>query len=283
MSRIAILTDSGAFLTSEMVTSHDVSVIPLKINWNGESYLDGVEITPSAFYERLARDPGIPTTSQITTLEFLEMYKKLAQDHDGIIAVLISSGISGTIDSARAAMEQFSKVPVAVVDTHSAASGEALIVLAAIRAAESGKSLAEIVRITEEVASDLRVYFVVDTLKYLHRGGRINTASRFLGSALNIKPLLYMDAGGKIEALERVRTHHKALERLVELSVEKAGNEPAYVGILHANDRAAAEYLQDDLKRRIDCKEIHIFELSPVIGSHVGPGTVGVAVHRAPD
>lgn len=283
MSRIAILTDSGAFLTPEIVASHDVSVIPLKINWNGESYLDGVEITPTAFYERLARDPGVPTTSQITTAEFLEMYNRLAQDHDGILAALISAGISGTIDSAVAAAAQFTKVPVAIVDTHSAASGQALIVLAAIRAAEAGKSLAEVAQITEAVALDLRVYFVVDTLKYLHRGGRINTASRFLGSALNIKPVLYMDAGGKIEALERVRTHRKALERLVELAVEKAGRDPAYVGILHANDREAAEFLQDVLKSSIDCKEIHIFELSPVIGSHVGPGTVGVAVHRARD
>ena len=123
------------------------------------------------------------------------------------------------------------------------------------------------------------MYFVVDTLDYLHRGGRIGGAARFLGSALSIKPILFFDDEGKIDALERVRTKHKALERLVALAEEKAGGRPVHLGLMHANASDVAAELQTRLVERLNCREVHTFELSPVIGAHVGPGAIGVAFH----
>lgn len=279
MSNVAILTDSSANLTPELIARFSIRVIPMKIHWSGQTLRDGVDITPPEFYARLEQEKEIPTTSQLSIPELIQVFNELAPNCDAIVAPLISSGISGTVDAARSAAAEFSLAPVMVVDTLTAASAQALIVLAAARAAEAGMNADQVAQVAQNVARRLSVYFMVDTLKYLHKGGRIGTASKYLGSALNIKPILHMDEWGKIDALERVRTHHKALERLVELAVEKAGGAPAHVGILHANAPESAEFIQRELTQRIQIEEIYTFELSPVIGAHVGPGTAGVAVY----
>jgi DegV family protein with EDD domain len=280
MSRIAVVTDSTAYLSPQLIAAYAIQVIPLKIHWKSETYLDGMTMMPAEFYTRLDSDADTPTTSQPSIADFLEIFEQLAPDHDGIIVPLISSGLSGTVDSARAAAAQFSALPVEVLDTRSASAGSALVALAAARAAQAGASLEEVVRTVGAVSRSLGVYFMVDTLKYLHRGGRIGAASRYLGSALNVKPILFMNEQGRIDALERVRTRHKALDRLVELSSEKAGAEPAHVGVMHANAPEGAQFVLEQLKSRIICTESYTFELSPVIGAHVGPGTVGVALYR---
>ena len=125
----------------------------------------------------------------------------------------------------------------------------------------------------------MKVFFVVDTLKYLHKGGRIGGASRYLGSALDIKPILYLDDSGKIEALEKVRTKKKATSRLVELAAEYANGKPVNVSVLHANVLEEITYLRDQLLEQLDCNQIDIYELSPAIGVHVGPGTIGIAIY----
>ena len=279
MSRIAIVTDSTANLPPEFIKDHNIQVLPLKIHWGDENFEDGVDLTPSDFYERLAKSSDLPTTSQPSMQEFLIVFEKLAPHCDGIIVPLISSGISGTVDSARAALALFSAVPVEVVDSHSTAAGLALVVIAASRAAEAGKNLEEVKQITENVASQVQLYFMVNTLEYLHRGGRIGGASRFLGTALKIKPILYLDDQGKIAALEQVRTFRKAMAKLVELAVDKAAGKTAHVGIIHANAYDLAKRFQSQIAGRIKCSQLDIYELSPVIGTHVGPGTIGVALY----
>jgi DegV family protein with EDD domain len=279
MSQIAILTDSSANLTPDLIARYSIRVIPMKIHWSGQTYRDGVDITPSEFYARLEQETEIPTTSQLSIPELIQVYTELAPQCEAIVAPLISSGISGTVDAARSAAAEFSLVPVKIVDSLTAASAQALVVLAAAKAAQAGKNADQVVQETQTVARRLSVYFMVDTLKFLHKGGRIGTAARYLGTALNFKPILHMDEHGKIDALERVRTHHKALERLVELAIEKAGGAPAHVGILHANALESAEFIQRELTQRMQIEEIYTFELSPVIGAHVGPGTAGVAVY----
>jgi len=279
MSRIAIVTDSTANLPPDFIEYHNIQVLPLKIHWGDENFEDGVDITPSDFYERLAKSSDLPTTSQPSMQEFLNVFEKLAPQCDGIIVLLISSGISGTVDSALAAKKQFSAVPVEIVDSYSTSAGLALVVIAASRAAEAGKSLEEIKQITENDASEVQLYFMVNTLEYLHRGGRIGGASRFLGTVLNIKPILYLDEQGEIDALEQVRTFRKAMERLVELAVDKADGKPAHVGIIHANAPDQAEIFRNQIADQIKCSQLDIYELSPVIGTHVGPGTIGIALY----
>ncbi|MEN6394047.1 MAG: DegV family protein [Anaerolineaceae bacterium] len=279
MPRIALLTDSTAYLSQEMITQYDIQVAHLKLYWKGETYLDGVDLTPDTFYGRLEHETELPTTSQPSILDFVQMYDRLAQDHDAIIVPLISSGISGTVASAQAAAEQFTQIPVEVVDTHTTSTGLALVVLAAARAAEAGKSFEEVREIVWTIVHNIKTFFVVDTLKYLHLGGRIGGASRYLGSALNIKPILYFDDEGKIDALERVRTRHKALDRLVELAKETANGKPAHIGLIHASAPDRIELVDKKVRDNIDCVEVVTLSLSPVIGTHVGPGAIGVAVY----
>jgi DegV family protein with EDD domain len=279
MSRIAILTDSSAYLPPDLLERHDIHVIPLKLHWGEETLVDGVDITPVEFYARLATSSTLPSTSQPSMHDFLQVFDRLSARYEGILVPLISSGISGTVASALAASAEFTKVPVEVVDTHSTSAGLALVVLAAARAVEQGRSLPEVTQIAREVVRKLHVFFAVDTLKYLHKGGRIGGASRYLGSALNIKPVLFFDGEGKIDALERVRTSRKALARLVELSEEKAGSNSVHVGVMHANAPEEAAEFQSRLAERLKCDQLYTFELSPVIGTHVGPGTIGLALY----
>lgn len=280
MKKIAILTDSTANLPMEWVEQYNVGVIPLKIQWENGSFLDGVEITPAEFYTRLSHSKTFPTTSQPSVQDFLQAFENLADQAEGIVVPLISSGISGTVASAQTAARLFSRVPAEIVDTHITSLGQVMVILAAARAAEQGKNLQEVKRAAEEVVKQLHVFFAVDTLEYLHRGGRINGASRYLGTALDIKPILFFNSEGKIDALERVRTRRKALQRLIALAEKQANGRPVHVAIVHANVPQAAQEFRDEVEGRLNCKEIFTVEFSPVIGIHVGPGTIGIALYE---
>lgn len=279
MSNISILTDSSANIPDIWVEQHNIKVIPLKIHWEDETLLDGKDITPAEFYKRMEEKKSIPTTSQPSIQDFLQAYESLADESDGIVVPLISSGISGTVASAQAAAALFNRVPVEIIDTKITSTGLALATLAAIRTAQKGKSLQEVKQAAEDVVNRLKVYFAVDTLEYLHRGGRINTASRYLGTTLNIKPILYFNSEGKIDALEKVRTKRKALQRMVDLAEQEAEGRPVNVAIMHANVPQDAHEFSRTIEKRLNCKEIHIIEFSPVIGVHVGPGTIGIAFY----
>lgn len=279
MSNIAVVTDSTAYLLPETIEAHQIKVIPLKVHWGEETFLDGVDISPTEFYNRLEQDPVIPTTSQPSMHDFLQVFEEVANHSDGIVAPLISSGVSGTVDSALAAKAEFKEIPVEIIDTHSTSAAQALVVLAAARAAADGFNLADVSALATGVARRMHIYFVVDTLKYLHKGGRIGGASRYLGSALSIKPILYFDEHGKIEAQERVRTKNNALKRLITLVEEKSDGKPIQVGVIHANAPEVASAFRDQITERFNCEEIHTLELSPAIGTHTGPGTIGVAFY----
>ena len=280
MSKIAIVTDSTAYLATAFIESNNIKVVPLKIHWDDDDFEDGVSATtPDEFYKRLEKSSTIPTTSQPSAEEFLRIFEELAPHCDGIVVPLISSGISGTVASAQSAVSMFSQVPVEVVDSRSTSAGLGLVVTAIAQAVSEGEGLEEIRRLAEDIIERLSVIFVVDTLKYLHKGGRIGGASRYFGSALSIKPILYFDDQGKIDALEKVRTKKKATARLVELAVQHANGKPVNVGVMHANALEEVKNLRDQLLEQLDCKQIEIYDISPVIGTHVGPGALGVAVY----
>ena len=279
MNKIAIVTDSTAYLPKAVIESNNIKVVSLKIHWDNDDFEDGVNITPDEFYKRLEKSSTIPTTSQPSAEEFLRIFEELAPHCDGIVVPLISSGISGTVASAQSAVSMFSQVPVEVVDSRSTSAGLGLVVIAIAQAVSEGKSLEEIKRLAEDIIERLSVIFVVDTLKYLHKGGRIGGASRYFGSALSIKPILYFDDQGKIDALEKVRTKGKAIARLIQMAVDKSAGKPAHVGVMHAKALKEAKNLREQLLEQIDCIQIGIYDISPVIGTHVGPGTLGVAVY----
>lgn len=278
MSRIAVLTDSTANLTPELVEKYHIHVLPLKILWKEEVLRDGIDITPAAFYERLDRDPVAPSTSQATVMEFSQAFEKLAAEYDAIFAPLISSGISGTVDSAVTAAKEFTKCPLEVYDTRQAAGGMALVVLAAAQVAHAGGTLEMISRAAHKASDTMHTYFKVETLKYLHRGGRIGGAARFLGTALDLKPILTINQG-RIDAFERVRTNKKALKRLIDIILEKAAGKPSHVVVMHAAAMEEAKAAREVLTRELNCVEFEILDLSPAIGAHVGPGTLGIAIY----
>jgi DegV family protein with EDD domain len=279
MTKIAILTDSTANLPMEWVEQYNVRVIPLKIHWGNETFLDGVGITPNEFYTRLSHSKSLPTTSQPSIQDFLQAFESLADQADGIVVPLISSGISGTVASAQAAARQFNRVPVEIVDTRVTSAGQALVVMAAARAAAQGKSLQDVRQAADGVVQRMHFFFAVDTLEYLHRGGRIGGAFRYLGTALSIKPILYFDSEGKLDALERVRTKGKALQRLIALAEEKANGRSLNLGVIHANAPQVAQEFREQIAQHLHCNDVVTLELSPAIGVHVGPGTIGIAFY----
>lgn len=277
MKKVAIVTDSSAYLPKALVDQYQISVVPLTLNWDGKSYYDGVDIQAEAFYTRLSKSSSIPTTSQVTVQQFVDVYKRLLDAGHEVISLNLSSGISGTVESAMIAQEQFPGAPLLVVDTKLVAMALSLMVLAVARAAEAGADLQACKAVADEVYPKIGVYFTVDTLTYLHKGGRINTAKRLLGSALNLKPLMEIREG-KIELVESVVSRKKAIARMLDL-VEKriAGASPVRVAPFHALALEEALELQQAAQARFNPVENILSEVSPVIGTHTGPGTLSIA------
>lgn len=277
MNPVMILTDSTAYLPPDLVASHPIRVEPLTLNWDGKNYRDGVDIGAEEFYMRLAKSSTLPTTSQIAAGEIERVLNELLGQGYDVLMLLISSGISSTYFTAASVAEKYPPDRVAIIDTHLVSMALSFQVLAAARKAMAGASLAECKRTAEQVYSHIGVYFTVDTLKYLAAGGRIGSAKRILGAALMIKPMLEIRKG-KIELVESVISRRRAIARLLEL-VEQgiAGRKPVRISVFHALARDTADYLMAACKERFDPVELILSEVSPVVGSHVGPGTVSIA------
>ena len=277
MNQVVIVTDSTAYLSKSILEELNIQVIPLSVNWDGESYRDGIEITPAEFYTRLATSDTLPSTSQPPAAAFKDCFNKLLGQGKDVAAILISSGISGTVNSALQAQQEIKSDRITVVDSKTAAMATGLHVLAAARKAAQGGSLKEVTEIAEKAQKHTEVVFAVDTLEFLHKGGRIGGAKRLLGSMLNIKPILEMK-NGLIEPADQVRTQKRALERLISLVQERANDEhPLRLSVFHSNVPEKAQSLLDEAKRILSPDETFLNELSPVIGTHVGPGTLAIA------
>ncbi len=278
MDKVIIATDSSAYLPKEYVDQFQIPVLPLTVNWEGKSYYDGIDIQAKEFYQQLGQSKSMATTSQVTVGQFLEVFGKLLDAGKQVLYLGISSGISATINSAlQASAELGDPENLIVFDSKIVSMALGLMVLEVARAAEKGASLKECHELAQDAYGRIGVYFTVDTLEYLHRGGRINSAKRLLGSALNLKPIMEI-RDGKIELVESVISRKKALIRMVDL-IEKGvdGRSPVRLAPFHALAFDDMVIMEDLAKERLDPIEIIRSEVSPVIGSHVGPGTVSMA------
>jgi DegV family protein with EDD domain len=277
--KIAIVTDSSAYIPAGAMVGLDVSIIPLWMIWDNKNFRDGIDIQPAEFYRRLKKADTLPTTAQPTVQEFVRLYKKLAERVDAIVNVLASSKISGTVASAEAAMAELPDVPIRVVDSLSSSMGLGLSALAAGRAAAEGNSLDEVVRAAENMRDKTHLLFFVDTLEYLHKGGRISGGKRLLGTALQIKPLLQFK-DGMIMPLAQARTKRKAFTKLFEIIQERLGGsrmvEAAIVDVGNPED---AEMVKGIIEERFGPSNIFRAGVSPVVGTHVGPGALGIAFY----
>ncbi len=277
MSKVAIVTDSTSYLPEDLVNHYSIHVIPLQLIWAGDSYRDGLDIKPLEFYTRLKTAKEMPSSSQPSPATFQRVYTELLDQGYDIVSVHISSKLSGTLDSAIQAKNTLGTDRIALIDTFSTSMGLGFPVLVAARAANNGDSFDEVIRATESATKRTGVFFVVSTLEFLHRGGRIGGASAFLGTALGLKPIL-MIADGKVDAKEKIRTMSKALERVTDILVENVGDRKLHLSVLHANAPTEAENLFQNAKGRLPTGAIvesFLTPVSPVIGTHTGPGTVG--------
>jgi len=283
--RIAVVTDSSAYLPESATPGLPIHVMPVWLIWDDDRYRDGVDIDPATFYERLRTSRTLPTSSQPSAGEFAELFSDLAAEYDAIVCVLVSAKLSGTVASAMAARAELradrlgSAVEIHIVDAQSSSMGLGLVVLAAARAAAAGASPDEVVAAAHDMIGRVEFFFVVDTLEYLQRGGRVSLTKRLLGDALKIKPLLHFEDGA-IVPLTQARTKGRALALLLELAEKRlAGRKMAEAAVADIDccdegDRVAARVAE-----RFAPPLLHRAMVSPVVGTHVGPGAIGLAFY----
>jgi len=279
MSKIAVVTDSTSYIPTDLVQNHDITVAPQVLIWDDKTYRDGIDIQSSEFFTRLKTAKTMATTSQVSVADMQGIFQGYVEQGYEVLGIFISSKLSGTIQSALQAKELMGEAgeKVTIFDSLSTAMALGFQVLSAARAAQDGASLNDCVATAEKARANSGLFFAVDTLEFLHRGGRIGGASRFLGTVLNLKPILALE-DGKVEGLERIRTKTKAHERVLELIVENTkGKSPIRLATLHANAPDEAKALLTKAEAELKPVESIFSEVSPVVANHAGPGTVGLA------
>ncbi|GCD45855.1 MULTISPECIES: DegV family protein [Streptomyces] len=278
MSRhVAIVTDSTAYLPRAALQRHRITAVPLTVVLGDQALEEGTEISARSVAQALQKRKYV-TTSRPSPEAFASTYRAIAEaGAESIVSLHLSSEFSGTYDAAVLAAAE-APVPVRVVDTGMVAMALGFCALAAAEAAETGGSLDEAVAAAEKRAEQTSAYFYVDTLDYLRRGGRIGAAQALLGSALAVKPLLQL-AEGRIDLLEKVRTASKAIARLEEIAVERAGEAQVDIAVHHLAAAERADALAERLRERVPgLAELHVSEVGAVIGAHTGPGLLGAVV-----
>ena len=277
---IKIVTDSTAYLSDEYVDQHDIRVVPLYVHFGQEAFREGVDLSNKEFYARLKAAPELPTTSQPSAGEFHEVFKELTDAGHEIITLTISSKLSGTWNSAMAAKDMLPDAKISVIDSLNTSIGLELMVKATLDAIAAGASREEVAAKIEEMKPKVQLLFVVDTLEYLAKGGRIGNARAFLGTLLKVKPILTLQ-DGVIEPLEQVRSKGKAVNRMVDIVVESVGENcsEARVGVLNALALDEAYACAQEIQGRLGCTDPFVSNLGPVIGTHTGPGAIGMVAY----
>jgi DegV family protein with EDD domain len=275
---VAIVTDSTADLPSQLTKTRSITVVPLTLNFENRSLLDGVDIRPSEFYRKLPNATTHPTTSQPSPGRFAETYAQLLSDHSDVVSIHISEKLSGTYASAVQGADMTDPKRVHVVDSQLVSMSLGLLTLAASEMVAQGESAESVTQRVTAMREHVQTYFSVATLEFLRRGGRIGRASALLGSVLQVKPVLCI-RDGLVTPLERVRTFDRALSRVVELAREVDRGDGLCVCVGNADAEADAERVARGLEDIAETLLIH--PLGPVVGAHAGPGVVGVGVYPA--
>jgi DegV family protein with EDD domain len=276
-----IVTDTTSYLPDELVEQHGIHRVSLYVTLDGEQRAE-IEITTEEyadFYERLGRSDAGATTSQPSVGDFASVYEPLLSAGQEIVSIHLSAGISGTFDSANQAKQRLidegkGGERVHVYDSRSAAGGQGIVVLAAAHAAAAGGDGAAVVEECRQAREALKMWFAIDTLEYLRKGGRIGAAQAFLGSALQIKPILTLEE--EITPVERVRTRRRAFERMVDYARERREDGADAWVVQHIQDHETARHLVEECRQVFGSDPVFVSEIGPVLGAHVGPGLIGV-------
>jgi len=274
---IRLIVDSTADLSEQAVKAYDAQVMPMSIRFGEEVYLDGVTITNAQFYEKLEQAQVLPTTSQLNPTQYEEVFKGAKAAGDEVICLVLSSGLSGTYQSALIGKDLADYDGIYIVDTKSATIGSAMLADRAAKMIRSGMKAADIANELENLVSRLRVIAMVDTLKYLKMGGRISATTAFVGGVLNICPMIALNAEGKLNTIGKVKGKAAAKKWLLERVAEADVDTGLPMGFAHIRNEEAMGSLKELALKQTGGKEAVCVEIGSTIGTHLGPGALAVA------
>jgi DegV family protein with EDD domain len=282
VNKVAVVTDSIACLPKELVDQYRIRVVPMNVLFDGKLYRDSIDISPAEIYRMLETAPDLFTTSPPSPGQFLEVYRELSGQAESILCIAISSKLSTLYNAAQVAKglaeQEHIGARIEVLDSQTGAAGEGFIALAAARAAAGGKSLAEVINAAERVREQVIVFGLLDTIRYIHRTGRIPKMAALIGSVLNIKPIFAISSG-VVHFAGVTRTRNKGLERLLRMMRKKAGTNPLHVAIMHGSVPEEAEKLKERVLSEFNCAEIWLTEFTPIMGYAAGAGVLALAFY----
>jgi DegV family protein with EDD domain len=272
--RVKVVTDSASDIPADIARELGITIVPCNVHFGERTYRDGVDLSGEEFLNRMATSPILPTTSQPAVGVFEEAYRRLAQETDQIVSINLPKKLSATYNSALLAAQALPELEIVILDSTQVCMAQGWLAIIAARAARQGMGLAEIVALVEDTIPRLRLIALLDTLEYVRRGGRIGKASALLGTLLNVKPLIQV-LDGEALPLENVRTRQKALRRLVEIVGDLGPLQE--VAVMHANAPATVQQLVEMLAPFHPPDRILVGQVGAILGTHAGPGAVGVA------
>jgi DegV family protein with EDD domain len=272
---VRVVTDSTADIPQDLVKELGISVVPLTVQFGDKSFLDGVEITPDQFFQWLIESPQLPTTSQPSPGAFLDVYRGLLEAEHQVVSIHISDKLSGTLNSVRQAKEQLGDVPLEVIDSRQAAISLGLVVIAAARAAKDGASYEETQSVARQALGQVQLFALLDTLEFLRKGGRIGKVRGFIGALLHVRPIITV-TDGEVQSVISVRSRDQGIRYMLTLVEERSPLIQA--AVFHSTTPDEAEEVAGQLRPMVSDGNVIIGRIGPVIGTHVGPGTVGVVI-----
>jgi len=281
--KVAIITDSSACIPQELTDKYSIQLVPMNVIFGDKTYQDGIDISPTEFYTLIRQAKELPTTAHSSPGVHLEAYRRASLRAANILCITHSSKFSGQFNSARVAMEMAKgallDVVIEVLDCGTAAAAQGLVVLTAARAATSGQSLTKVVETAKSVAQGVSLLAMVDTLRYLVKGGHVPKAAALASSLLRIKPIFTLNEGDA-RPVTNARTTLGAIKRIIKLMGQKVvKGHPLHVAVMHADALDEAIVLRDQISSQFDCVELFITEFTPVMGAHIGPGLIGIAFY----
>ena len=278
--KVSIVVDSAASLPEYAVENACLRIAPMQLMLNGRTYLDGHDLTPTAFYHMLKDSTELPTTSAPTPAGYLKAFREASENGHSVLCLTVASRFSSSFDSAStAAVEAKQTLPetdIVVLDSGNAAGGQGLVALEALRYASQGAELADVKQAATSVMHRVRLLAFIDTLYYLWKGGRVPRIVHTGSSLLRIKPLFELNQG-EVNTIARPRTQKKAMRRLIELMRDRVDSDDIHATVMHADAADSADELRRRLAAEFNCAELFVSEFTPVMGAHIGPGLVGIA------
>ncbi|AMB99415.1 hypothetical protein AWM75_05135 [Aerococcus urinaehominis] len=274
---LAIVSDSTAGLSKEFIEANDISILPLSINFSDASYQEGQDLAASEIYQKLASSSEQASTSQPSAGLVSQVYEDLASEYDEILVITLSKKLSGTFQTAQMLSQDYDQVNIVVFDSQTATQAHAWLVEAAVNLRQQGKELAEILPVLEKMAATSQIYFVVDDLSYLVKGGRLSPTAAALGNLLSVKPLITI-TDGEIQVKEKIRSVRKVNQKIIDIARQSLADYPVKLAFLEVAPSSASQQLYTDLKGQFPDYVIEKRMITPVIGTHVGPSAYGLAL-----